>query len=75
MLFRSFDVSNDDEVSEDRKKRYNAGTLPAVVFVAADKSPVGRVDQMLEPGPFGEVLKPAILKLRGGGKLASGECQ
>jgi thiol:disulfide interchange protein DsbD len=70
-----FDVSNDDEVSEDRKKRYNAGTLPAVVFVAADHSPVGRVDQMLEPGPFAEVLKPAILKLRGGGKLASGDCQ
>jgi thiol:disulfide interchange protein DsbD len=68
-----FDVTNDDDVSEDRKKRYNAGTLPAVVFVTAERIPVGRVDQMMEPEPFAKLLKPAIVKLRAGGKLASGE--
>jgi thiol:disulfide interchange protein DsbD len=68
-----FDVTNDDELSEDRKKRYNAGTLPAVVFVTADRNPVGRIDQMMEPEALSKVLKPAILKLRAGGKLASGE--
>jgi thiol:disulfide interchange protein DsbD len=68
-----FDVSNDDDLSKDRQKRYDAGTLPAVVFVAADHNPVGRVDKMMKPAALSEVLKPAILKLRDGGKLASGE--
>ena len=68
-----FDVTNDDDISDDRKKRYDAGTLPAVVFVTAERQPVGRVDHMMEPDELIPLLKPAILKLRAGGALASGE--
>jgi thioredoxin:protein disulfide reductase len=68
-----FDVSNDDEVSTERRSRYKAGTLPAVVWLSTDGKTVGRIDRMMEPDEMIEVLKPAITKLRSGSVLASGE--
>jgi thiol:disulfide interchange protein DsbD len=68
------DVSDDDdEVNKQLKARYKAGTLPAVVYVAADHREVGRVDHMMEPDELIGVLGPAIAKLRSGTALAAGE--
>jgi thioredoxin:protein disulfide reductase len=68
-----FDVSNDDDASAERRARYGAGTLPAVVYLSTDGKAVGRVTRMMEPAEMIEVLKPAITKLRAGSVLASGE--
>jgi thioredoxin:protein disulfide reductase len=67
-----FDVSNDDDVSSERRKRYHAETLPAVVFVSADGQVVGRVNRMMEPDELARVLAPAVRVLRSGGVLAAG---
>jgi thiol:disulfide interchange protein DsbD len=68
-----FDVSNDDATSAQRRTRYKAGTLPAVVFLSADGHTVGRVDHMMEPDELLGVLRPAVTKLRAGGALTAGE--
>jgi thiol:disulfide interchange protein DsbD len=68
-----FDVSNDDAVSAERRARYKAGTLPAVVYLSTDGHTVGRVDHMMEPDELLELLRPAVAKLHSGGVLASGE--
>jgi thiol:disulfide interchange protein DsbD len=68
-----FDVSNDDATSAERRGRYKAGTLPAVVFLTTDGHPVGRVDHMMEPAELLRLLRPAITQLRSGSLLASGE--
>jgi thiol:disulfide interchange protein DsbD len=68
-----FDVSNDDAISAERRNRYKAGTLPAVIFLSTDGHPLGRVDHMMEPGELAGVLGPAIARLRSGSLLASGD--
>jgi len=68
-----FDVSNDDAISAERRGRYKAGTLPAVVFLTTDGRPVGRVDHMMEPDEMLGLLGPAVSQLRSGSLLASGE--
>jgi thiol:disulfide interchange protein DsbD len=68
-----FDVSEDDDLSTDRRTRYNAGTLPAVVYLAPDHREVGRIDHMMEPDQLLEVIGPAATKLRSGTVLAAGE--
>ena len=68
-----FDVSEDDDASAQLKARYKAGTLPSVVYVAADRREVGRVDHMMEPDELAGVLGPAIVRLRSASPLASGE--
>lgn len=77
-----FDVSDDDETSVERRNRYNAGTLPAVIYLstsgrppadraAAHAAELGRVDHMMEPDELTGVLGPAIARLRSGSLLAS----
>ena len=68
-----FDVSNDDAISAERRTRYKAGTLPAVIFISTDGHPLGRVDHMMEPDELTGVLGPAIARLRSGSLLASGD--
>ena len=68
-----FDVSNDDATSAERRNRYKAGTLPAVIFLSTDGHPLGRVDHMMEPDELAGVLDPAIALLRSGSLLASGD--
>jgi thiol:disulfide interchange protein DsbD len=66
-----FDVSDDDEVSTERRNRYSAGTLPAVTYLsstghpppdrtAAHAAEVGRLDHKMEPDELAGVLDPAI---------------
>jgi len=68
-----FDVSNDDATSAERRGRYKAGTLPAVIYLSTDGHAVGRVDHMMEPDDLVGVLRPAVTKLRSGSALAAGE--
>jgi len=65
------DVSKNTDHDEELQKRYDSETLPSVVFLTPDSTVVGRVRQMMEPEPFLEVLKPAVLQLRAGGPLAA----
>jgi thiol:disulfide interchange protein DsbD len=67
-----FDVSEDDATSAAVRKRYGAGTLPAVVFISTDGHTLGRVDHMMEPDELAGVLDPAIARLHSGSLLASG---
>jgi thioredoxin:protein disulfide reductase len=74
-----FDVSDDDDATNaERRTRYKAGTLPAVIYFSTDGHPLGRVelgrvDHMMEPDELKGVLGPAIARLRSGSLLASGE--
>jgi thiol:disulfide interchange protein DsbD len=68
-----FDVSDDNETSAERRGRYKAGTLPAVVYLGTDGHTVGRLDHMMEPDEILPVLRAAVAKLRSGSTLASGE--
>jgi thiol:disulfide interchange protein DsbD len=68
-----FDVSNDDATSAERRARYKAGTLPAVVWLTTEGRPVGRINRMMEPDELTPVLHSAVGQLRSGGTLAAGE--
>jgi thiol:disulfide interchange protein DsbD len=68
-----FDVSEDNETNANRKKRYDADNLPAVVFRSTDGHTVGRIDRMMEPDEMQTLIKPAIMKLRSGSALAATE--
>jgi thiol:disulfide interchange protein len=68
-----FDVSDDNETSAERRSRYQAGTLPAVVYLSTDGHTVGGVDHMMEPDEMQALIRPPIGKLRSGAALASGE--
>jgi len=68
-----FDVSDDNETSAERRGRYKAGTLPAVVYLGTDGHTVGRIDHMMEPDELLPVLRAAVAKLRAGSTLASGD--
>src|SRR6185503_4363475 len=68
-----FDVSKDDEISAERRNRYKALTLPAVVYLSTEGQTVGRIDHMMEPDEITPLLKSAITKLRAGSALAAGE--
>jgi thioredoxin:protein disulfide reductase len=68
-----FDVSDDNEVSAERRARYKAGTLPAVVFLGTDGRTVARIDHMMEPDEILPVLRAAVAKLRAGSTLAAAE--
>ena len=69
-----FDVSKGDSDDEERKHRYHAETLPAVVFISTEGKPVGRIDQKMEPDEMLELLRPAIAKLRSGTGMAAENC-
>ena len=68
-----FDVSDDNVTTAELRSRYNAGTLPSVVYLTTDGHAVGRVIKMMEPDEMLPLIKSAITKLHSGGALASGE--
>ena len=61
-----FDVTNGTDEDLERKARYHAETLPAVVFMAPTGTVVGRVDQMIDGDEMLAKLKPAIAALKTG---------
>lgn len=69
-----FDVSEDNDANAALKKRYDAGTLPAVVFISTDGRAVSRVRQMELPEEMIPQLKAGITQLKSGSALASANC-
>jgi thiol:disulfide interchange protein DsbD len=69
-----FDVTDEDtEINAERRKRYDAGTLPAVVWQSADRKDVARINRYMKPRELLDVLRPAVAKLRAGTALATGD--
>lgn len=58
-----FDVTSPDDINFDRRSRYSALTLPAVVFMGVDGSVLGRVKKMTEPPAMMKLLDTAVHKL------------
>ncbi len=61
-----FDVTDGSDQDLERKHRYHAETLPAVVFMAPDGTPVGRVNQLIEPPEMLETLAKGVAALKAG---------
>ncbi|MGE0549668.1 MAG: protein-disulfide reductase DsbD family protein [Kofleriaceae bacterium] len=60
-----FDVTDDEDArNQEVKQRYNAMTLPAVVFLNADRTEVGRIKSAMPPRELLEIVRPAARKLR-----------
>jgi hypothetical protein len=58
------DVSDGTDQDQERKDRYKAPTLPAVVFLDSEGNRLAHVKQMLEAEEMLKVLRPAIRKLK-----------
>jgi thiol:disulfide interchange protein DsbD len=61
-----FDVTEGTDQDEERKARYKAGTLPAVVFLDADGNPLARIKRMMDADEMLRVVRPAVRELRDG---------
>lgn len=58
-----FDVSKQTEAQLAIQKRYDAETLPAVIFLDAEGNELGRVSEYLEPAAFTEAMDAAAAGL------------
>ena len=65
-----FDVTEGSDQDLERKARYGAQTLPAVVYMAADGTVVGRINHMIDPDEMLAKLAPAIAALKAGTGVA-----
>ncbi len=70
-----FDVTKDTAENSERKERYEAGTLPSVVFLAADGTLLGRINKEVEPDEALQTIEPAAFGLRHPEKLATTACK
>ncbi|HWN71666.1 MAG TPA: thioredoxin family protein [Haliangium sp.] len=70
-VFLKFDVSKGTDEDEARQEKWNAETLPAVVFADAAGNELGRVDKYLDAEDFLQVMRPAVAKLRGSAPQAA----
>ena len=59
-----FDVTEGTDEDEERKARYQAGTLPAVVFVDPDGNRLAHIKKMMDADEMLRVVRPAVTKLR-----------
>jgi thiol:disulfide interchange protein len=66
-----FDVSEDNAKNSERRERYDAGTLPSVIFIGTDGTLLGKIDREMEADEMLEVLTPAAEALRTGKMIAT----
>jgi thiol:disulfide interchange protein DsbD len=59
-----FDVTEGSDLDEERKARYKAGTLPAVVFVDAEGNRLAHIKKMMEEDEMLKIVRPAVRKLK-----------
>jgi thiol:disulfide interchange protein DsbD len=59
-----FDVTEGNDQDEERKARYKAGTLPAVVFLDADGNRLAHIKKMMDEDEMLKIVRPAARKLR-----------
>jgi thiol:disulfide interchange protein DsbD len=53
------DVTEETPTTSELRRRYGAGTLPAVVFMTPDGKVLARVNKFLDPAAFMKVIGPA----------------
>jgi thiol:disulfide interchange protein DsbD len=70
-----FDVTKDTAENSERKERYDAGTLPSVVFVGTDGTLLGKINKEVEPDEALQTIAPAAFGLRHPEKLATTACK
>ena len=58
-----FDVTDPSDSNMERRARYNAMTLPAVVFMTPDGSVLGRVNKYIEPDAMMKIIGPAAKQI------------
>jgi thiol:disulfide interchange protein DsbD len=59
-----FDVTHGTDQDEERKARYKAGTLPAVVFLDAEGNRLAHIKRMMDEDEMLKILRPAVRKLK-----------
>ncbi len=67
-----FDVSRGTDDDEAKQEKWNAATLPAVIFVDASGKEVARVREYQPAGQFMKTLKPAAEKIKATADAAPG---
>ena len=60
------DISAGTDEDFDLKDRYDAGTLPAIVFLDSSGNVVGRFTSELQPSELMKAVKPAVARLKDG---------
>lgn len=70
-VFLKFDVTKGTDEDEALQEKWNAETLPAVIFTDAEGQELGRVDKYLAPEPFLEIAQPAVTRLRASASQAA----
>ena len=65
-----FDVTDGTDKDLERKGRYGAQTLPAVVFLAPDGTPVGRINKEIEGDAIVEKIRIAVAAMKAGTAVA-----
>lgn len=65
-----FDVSEGSDADMERRARYGAATLPAVVFLDTNGNVVGRLKDLVEPEQLLDIVRPAARALRAGSDQA-----
>lgn len=58
------DVSDSNDANQALQARYDAKTLPAVIFVHPDGTELGRIKEMVEPEEMLDVVRPAARRIR-----------
>jgi thioredoxin-related protein len=60
-----YDVSEDTDEDRAHQEKWNARTLPAVIFLDVDGNELARVSEYQPPARFLKTLEPAVQRLRG----------
>jgi thiol:disulfide interchange protein DsbD len=66
-----FDVTEGTDLDEERKNRYKAGTLPAVVFVDSEGNRLGQIKRMMDADEMLRIVRPAARKLKAAARAQS----
>ena len=59
-----FDVTHGTDQDEERKARYKAGTLPAVVFLDSEGNRLAHIKKMMDADAMLKIVRPAVRKLK-----------
>jgi len=59
-----FDVTHGTDQDEERKLRYKAGTLPAVMFLDSEGNHLAQVKKMMDADAMLKIVRPAVRKLK-----------
>ena len=61
-----FDVTKSTDENDARRSRYQAQTLPSVLFMSPDGTVLARISKLTEPDAMLQIVDPAARKVDGG---------